>query len=369
MSTVINAFYAKNTQGKYVCVKCDFSCCKQSDMSRHLSTRKHNQQRKNQHNQRKNYAEIVRGDSDNDTGDVICSHDDDGVCQLTTRCKKSARNYAKITPNDKLAKIYSCSICSKTFKERSGLWRHSKKCNSNSNSNSCDKNVWSKDDNFTDDNTVTDSKNKELIMLLMKENNELKQMMLETQNKMLEVIKNGTNNTIHNNTNNTNNTNNSFNLQFFLNETCKDAMNIMDFVNSLQLQLTDLEKMGDVGYVNGITSIIIKSLKGLDVTERPVHCTDAKRETIYVKDEDKWDKEATHKPKIRKAIKQLARKNAMLLQEFKEKYPDCIKSESKHSDRYTKLMVEAMGGKGCDDEDKENKIIKRLAKEVTIETH
>ena len=200
----------------------------------------------------------------------------------------------------------------------------------------------------------------------MKENNELKQMMLETQNKMLEVIKNGTHNTIHNNTNNTNN---SFNLQFFLNETCKDAMNIMDFVNSLQLQLTDLEKMGDVGYVNGITSIIIKSLKGLDVTERPVHCTDAKRETIYVKDEDKWDKESTHKPKIRKAIKQLARKNAMLLQEFKEKYPDCVKSESKHSDRYTKLMVEAMGGKGCDDEDKENKIIKRLAKEVTIETH
>ena len=322
MSTDVNTFYAKNTQGKYVCDKCDFSCCKQSDMLRHLSTRKHSQQHENQHNQRKNYA--------------------------------------KITPNDKLAKIYSCSICSKTFKERSGLWRHSKKCNSN---NSSDKSVWSKDDNFTDDNTVTDSKNKELIMLLMKENNELKQMMLETQNKMLDVIKNGTHNTIHNNTNN------SFNLQFFLNETCKDAMNIMDFVNSLQLQLTDLEKMGDVGYVNGITSIIIKSLKGLDVTERPVHCTDAKRETIYVKDEDKWDKESTHKPKIRKAIKQLARKNAMLLQEFKEKYPDCVKSESKHSDRYTKLMVEAMGGKGCDDEDKENKIIKRLAKEVTIETH
>jgi hypothetical protein len=318
MSTDVNTFYAKNTQGKYVCEKCDFSCCKQSDMMRHLSTRKHNQQHENQHNQRKNYA--------------------------------------KITPDDKLAKIYSCSICSKTFKERSGLWRHSKKC-------------MGKDDNFTDDNTVTDNKNKELIMLLMKENNELKQMMLETQNKMLAVIKNGTHNTIHNNTNNTNNTNNSFNLQFFLNETCKDAMNIMDFVNSLQLQLTDLEKMGDVGYVNGITSIIIKSLKGLDVTERPVHCTDAKRETIYVKDEDKWDKESSHKPKIRKAIKQLARKNAMLLQEFKEKYPDCVKSESKHSDRYTKLMVEAMGGKGCDDEDKENKIIKRLAKEVTIETH
>ena len=151
MSTVVNTFYAKNTQGKYVCEKCDFSCCKQSDMSRHLSTRKHRKQHKNQHNQRKNYAEIVRGDCVDMMPDVICSTDRDVERQLPTRRQESARNYAKITPDDKLAKIYSCSICSKTFKERSGLWRHSKKC-------------MGKDDNFTDDNTVTDSKNKELII-------------------------------------------------------------------------------------------------------------------------------------------------------------------------------------------------------------
>jgi hypothetical protein len=175
----------------------------------------------------------------------------------------------------------------------------------------------------------------------------------------MELLKNGTHNTTNNNK--------TFNLNFFLNETCKNAMNIMDFVNSLQLQLSDLEKMGEIGYVNGMSNIIIKNLKDMDVTERPVHCTDMKREVLYVKDEDKWDKETNEKPKIRKAIKYVARKNARLLQDFKTQHPDCIKSESKYSDTYNKLMIEAMGGKGCDDIEQESKIIKRLAKETTID--
>jgi hypothetical protein len=131
-------------------------------------------------------------------------------------------------------------------------------------------------------------------MLLIKENSELKNMMMETQNQimttqnqMMEVIKTGTHNTINTHTNSHNKT---FNLQFFLNETCKNAMNIMDFVDSLKLQLNDLERMGEIGFVNGMSNIIIKNLQNLDVTERPVHCTDQKREVIYVKDEGKWDK-------------------------------------------------------------------------------
>jgi predicted secreted protein len=202
---------------------------------------------------------------------------------------------------------------------------------------------------------------------LMKENNDFKQMLMETQNQVLEtqnqvmeLLKKGTHNT-------TNSHNKTFNLNFFLNETCKNAMNIMDFVNNLQLQLSDLEKMEDVGYVNGMSNIIIKNLKDMDVTERPVHCTDAKREVLYVKDEDKWDKETSDKPKIRKAIKHVAHKNARLLQEFKEKHPDCTKSESKHSDTYTKLMVEAMGGKGSNDDEQESKIIKKVSKEITLD--
>ena len=175
----------------------------------------------------------------------------------------------------------------------------------------------------------------------------------------MEVIKNGTHNTTNNN--------NTFNLQFFLNETCKNAMNIMDFVDSIQLQLTDLERMGEIGYVNGMSNIIIKNLKDMEVTDRPMHCTDVKRETLYVKDEDKWDKESDGNPKMKKAIKHIARKNAVQLKKYKEKHPDCTKADSKHSDTYNKLLVEAMGGKGENDAIKEDKIIKKVAKEIIVD--
>jgi hypothetical protein len=177
---------------------------------------------------------------------------------------------------------------------------------------------------------------------------------------MLKVIENGTHNT-------TNSHNKSFNLQFFLNETCKDAMNIMDFVDSIKLQLCDLENVGKVGYINGISSIIVKNLNLLDETKRPVHCTDTKREVLYVKDEDKWQKEHENKPKIRKMIKHVTHKNTKLFKDFKEKYPGCEKSESKYSNTYDKLIVEAFGGKGDNYEEKEDKIIKNILKEIKIE--
>jgi hypothetical protein len=144
-------------------------------------------------------------------------------------------------------------------------------------------------------------------------------------------------------------------------------MNIMDFVESVKLQLSDLESMGDVGFVTGISNIIIKNLKDLDVHERPVHCTDKKREVLYVKDEDKWNKETDGNPKIRKAIKHIAKKNTKQLSDFKNKYPDCNKSHSKHSDKYNKLIIESMGGNGDNDQEKENKIIHNIAKEVIVD--
>ena len=185
----------------------------------------------------------------------------------------------------------------------------------------------------------------------------------------MEVIKNGTHNTNNNTTNtHTNSHNKTFNLQFFLNETCKDAMNIMDFVDSIQFQLADLEKMGKIGFVNGISDIIIKNLKNLDITQRPVHCTDKKREVIYVKDENKWEQEEHNKnTKIRKAIKTVAYKNMRLLNEFKLKHPDCNKSESKYSDQYNKLVIEAMGGLENIDYDNETKIITKVSKEIIID--
>ena len=166
---------------------------------------------------------------------------------------------------------------------------------------------------------------------------------------------------------NINSNNKTFNLNVFLNEHCKDAMNITDFVDSLQLQLTDLETVGKLGFVEGISSIIIKNLKALDISKRPVHCSDSKREVMYVKDEDKWEKENEEKEKLRKAIKHVAYKNTKMLPIFREKHPDCGKSESKYSDQYNKLIIEAMGGKGVNDLEKENKIIKNIAKEMVIE--
>jgi hypothetical protein len=196
-----------------------------------------------------------------------------------------------------------------------------------------------------------------MIMMLIKENHELKSMMLK-------VLENGTHNTTHNTTNNNNKT---FNLQFFLNETCKDAMNIMDFVDSLKLQLSDLENLGKLGYVDGISKIIVQNLKSLDETKRPVHCTDSKREVMYVKDENKWEKENENKQKMRKVIKHVTHKNSKLLKEFKTKYPGCEKSDSKYSDKYDKLIIEAMGGKGDNDLEKEDKIIRNIAKVVIID--
>jgi hypothetical protein len=138
-------------------------------------------------------------------------------------------------------------------------------------------------------------------------------------------------------------------------------------VDSIKLQLSDLEKIGKIGYIEGISNIITTNLKALDVTQRPIHCTDNKREVLYIKDENKWEKEAVEKEKIKMAIKRVANKNVKMLQEFKELHPDCIKSDSKYSDQYNKLIIESLGGPGDNEIEKESKIIKKIAKDVFIE--
>jgi hypothetical protein len=198
---------------------------------------------------------------------------------------------------------------------------------------------------------------------LIKETTEFKNLIMDQQNMMLDVIKNGT----HNITNNNNSHNKSFNLNFFLNETCKNAMNITDFINSLQLQISDLEKVGEVGYIEGISNIIIKNLNALDVTLRPIHCTDKKRETMYVKDEDKWEKEDDKKAKLHKMVRKVSNKNIDLISEFKELYPDWKKSTSKVSGQFDKIIIESMGGAGNNDYEKEEKIIKKISKEVFVD--
>ena len=236
-------------------------------------------------------------------------------------------------------KKFAC-VCGSSYKYRQGLWKHQQKCNSPDN----------KSGKIDETNTICD---KELIMTLIKQNAEL-----------LEIIKNGTNS--HNNNNNYSN-NKTFNLQFFLNETCKNAMNISEFIENISLQLSDLESIGKLGYVEGVSKIIIKNLNALEVTQRPLHCTDKKRETVYVKDEDEWQKEEEDKKRIREVISNVVSKNMKLLPEYENKYPECMNPESKKSDEYNKIIMETMGG-GMDVVDKnKEKIIKKVTKEVIVE--
>jgi hypothetical protein len=248
--------------------------------------------------------------------------------------------------------------CGKNYATLSGLWKHKAKGCFVNNTNI----VTETDDEpevKNNNNNVTDKD--DLINYLIKENQEFK-------NLILEIVKKDTyNQSTTNITNtNTNSHNKAFNLNFFLNETCKDAMNITDFVESIKLQLSDLERVGELGYVEGISNIIVKNLKDLDVTQRPVHCTDKKRETMYIKDEDKWEKDEEQK-KMHKLVRKVADKNARMLPKFKEAHPDCTKSASRYSDQYNKIIMEAMGGRGDNDFEKEEKIIKRVSKEVIVD--
>ena len=284
---------------------------------------------------------------------IICDYITSRKHNFINHCNSiKHKNNVKTTENNafsaKTSKTYNCQNCDKKFNDRAGLWRHKKKC--------VVENINKEEDTNEEDTNEGGNKDK-LINYLIKENQEFK-------NLILEIVKKDT----YNNSNNiiTNSHNKSFNLNFFLNETCKDAMNITDFVDSIKLQLTDLEKVGELGYVNGISNIIVKNLKELDVTQRPVHCTDKKRETLYVKDENKWEKD-DEKKKLRKAIKRVASKNQRLLLKFKEVHPDCGASSSKYADQYNTIIVESMGGSGDNDNEKEEKIIKNITKQIVIE--
>ena len=275
------------------CEICDFKCCKQSNLNKHISTPKH---------------KILM----NPNGNV---------------------------PD----KNYEC-ICGKKYKHMSSLCAHKKVC-------TYKEEIQNKE--------ITP----ELIINIIQQNQEFKDLLLEQNKLMLEISKNS-NITTNNNNNSHNKT---FNLQLYLNETCKDAMNIMDFVDSIKFQLSDLESIGELGYINGLSKVIIRNLKALDENMRPVHCSDMKREKIYIKDADKWEKEGPDNKILKNAIKYIAHKNVKMIPAFREKYPDCIYSDSRKSDQYNRLIIEAMGGDGNDEDSKANKIIKKIAKEILID--
>jgi len=323
----MNESLAKNSQKspkKFICEKCNYECCKNSDYDKHLNTYKHK--------------------------------------------KKTDLN--AIEPEKSQATLFTCAKCSKTYKGRNGLWYHEQKCINNINITILPENIV----------VQQDSSNNDIIQLLIKENTDFKTMLMDMmknttdlvknntdlQKQMLEMCKNNNSNTTNNINNaiNNDNSNNSktFNLQVFLNEKCKDAMNLDDFANSIQLKLSDLIRIGEEGYIPGMSKVIIERLGIIKECERPIHCSDEKREAIQVKMADKWGREAIDSVNLMNAVRIIEKKQFDMLTTFRETYPECVNSDSHHNDMLIKLFQNLSNSR----EPEFIKVMKKVAKSVVI---
>ena len=305
----------KNAE-KFVCECCDFKCCKQSDWNRHILRPKH-------------------------------IANDKRYTKIQIEYKKP-----ESTPNDR----YICE-CGNSYQYSSGLWRHRKNCKDS-------KKTPGFEEGFQ--NYIPPQITPELIIELIKQNKELQQTLIDQNKTIMELAQKAGN--VHNSNNNNNNNNKTFNLQVFLNETCKDAINLSDFVNQIQISINDLEETGKLGYAEGISKVFIKNLNDIDFSQRPLHCSDSKRETLYIKDVNQWTKDSDDKAILTKAIKQVAHKNIKQISEWQKLNPEYSDPDSKQNDRYQKILFNSMSGSSKEESDKNyEKIARNIAKEVVIE--
>jgi len=297
---------------KFVCECCDFNCFKQSDWNRHISRPKH-----------------IFNEKGYKMGNNIIEKTQDGE---------------------------STCECGKTYRYSSGLWRHKKNCE-----------ILKKTpekvllNNISFGTQITP----ELVIQLIEQNKELQQTLIDQNKTIMELAQKAGINNSHNNINNNNKT---FNLQFFLNETCKNAINLTDFINQIQLSLNDLEETGRLGYAEGISKVFINNLNDIDYTQRPIHCSDSKRETLYIKDDNQWTKDDEQKTILTKAIKQVAGKNIKQISEWQKQHPEYNDPESKQNDKYMKIVLNSMSGSTKEESEKNyEKIAKNITKETIIE--
>jgi len=296
--------FCQNSAPRFYCKNCDYGTSKKSSYSDHLLSAKHKKQ--------------ANGNN------------------IATNLHNNSAKFCSILPTK-----LSCENCDREFKTRSGLWKHSKNCFNYSNQTS------------QNDTTI---------------NNTQFQLFTDViKTTVIEVMKNGM--VTNNNSHNTNNSHNkTFNLSFYLNETCKDAINIGDFVKSIKVQLEDLEHTGRVGYVDGVSDIIINNLNSINTHKRPIHCTDEKREVLYIKNDGEWIKETDNKPILTNAIKTIANENIKAISEWKKTYPDCTDVDSKKNNLYLKIVSNSMSGSSKEECEKNyNKIIRNIVKETIID--
>lgn len=335
----------------YECKNCDYSTSKKSDFNKLLS----NDEELSNDMMTKKVAKVAK--------DYECKSCDYSTCKKnnfnkhlqTSKHLSNTSSYTKYKPKD-----YICKTCNKIYKSRHGLWNHKKKCM------------------FKDKNIIVDQSSNEIntmtgLMIeivksnneIQKQNSDLQKQNIDLQKQVLEICQKMQQPTITTNSNNTNNSHNkTFNLHFFLNEECKDAMNMSEFIESIKLKISDLENIGKVGYIEGMSNIIIEKLNDTDINKRPVHCSDLKRETIYIKEENKWEKDTEDAKKMVKAVREVNRKNYNLLANWKDTHPSCTDSSSKQSEEYTILVGEVVMD---NDETNVKKVIKKVAKQIVID--
>ena len=301
---------------KYYCEKCDYKCCNKKDYNKHLLTLKH---KNGNHGNAKNPLSIM----------------------------------------------LTCDLCSKQFKTNSGLWKHRQKSHF----------VEEKSPEHNSNKNDIFDENKELRELLLLQNerfqnqlqyqqNQMKQQQEQHHKEIKELIPQLQQITTINN--NQKNCNNKFNLNFFLNEQCKDAMSIQNFIQNLNIGIKELEHMGDVGYVNGMMNIFTSTLGAMDIYKRPLHCTDLKRETLYIKHGDTWQKDTEDKSELKKLIKSVERKNYGTLRQWEKQHPDAFECDTPDNIEYMKISTESLGGEQSTDALKLNKIMKHVIREVYV---
>ena len=314
----------------YTCEFCDYNTCRLSQYNRHITTSKH---------------------------------------LILTQTNEKEPNSSKTN--------YTCD-CGKQYMHASSLWNHKQKCTRD--------NQQIEEHKLFQDDIPLPNIPTNLIFELIKQNQEFKQLLvdqnkivaeqnkqlyekheenIDLQKQLLGVVKDGK--TI-NNTINSNSNNKTFNLQFFLNETCKDAMNMKDFIKSLELSLPELEKMGEVGFAEGMSRVFVNRLNSLDITKRPIHCSDLKREIIHIKDDNKWERDNANLDRLRKIIKQLTHKNILRVDDWKKANPGCTEYNSRKNDQYLKLNMEVIGPVDEAEEKRDfGKIIRRVAENTAID--
>ena len=315
---------------RYFCEKCEYKTSNKKDYSKHLTTAKH--------------------------------------LKVTNVTKKSPKN----------PQLHNCRFCDKEYKSRMGVWRHENKCVENTGETEPSYRPSTPPVVQQVDHSVSDEPaNTNILLELVKQNQELmssnkefKELMVEQQKENQELQKQLLDSVKHGGqtiTNNTINNNQKFNLNFFLNEQCKDAMNMSDFLENMTLDIEDLMETGRLGYVNGISRILVNKLREIDAYKRPLHCTDLKRETLYIRENDEWSKEENSKEKIKELVDRVANKNCRTMKLWTEEHPDYNLVDSVDNLEFMKLSDTILGGFG-EQENRQfrDKIIRSVIKEVAI---